>query len=180
MDDETREEAEAFALTLVRGGFLDRDEVVDGLVDYLEDDLSVADAEGVVDRLWQERMAEQAAWPAQTEADRVLTALESLEANGIVARFDFTCCGSCGAAEIGAEAGEDSRGYVFFHRQDTEAVANGHGLYLSYGTFDGADPAGIGREVVETLTRAGAPVEWNGSVNQRIYVNPLSWQLRLS
>jgi hypothetical protein len=36
MDDETREEA----LTLVRGGFLDRDEVVDGLVDYLEHDLS--------------------------------------------------------------------------------------------------------------------------------------------
>jgi hypothetical protein len=180
MDDETREEAETFALTRVRGGFHDRDEVVEGLLDYLEDELSAAEAEELVGRLWRERVAEQATWPAETETDRVLAALESLEATGIVARFDFTCCNNCGVAEIGAEAGADARGYVFFHSQDTESAAAGHGLYLSYGTFGGPDPADIAGEVVKALTSVGAAVEWNGSVDKRILVRPLDWQLRLS
>jgi hypothetical protein len=173
------EEIEEFVRPLVNGGFADRDEVVEGAVDYFDDQFPADELTAVVERLWQERLAEQAGWPKETDAERVLATLESLSAKGIVARADFTCCGSCGAAEIGDEASAGDRGYVFFHQQDTEAAAAGGGLYLSYGTFDGTDPTTIGHEVVEALTAAGAPTVWDGSASRRILVSPLEWRLRL-
>jgi len=171
------EEIEEFARPLVHGGFTDREEVVADAVEYFEDQYAKADLAAEIDRLWQARVAEQATWPPETEAERVIAALESMP--GIVARGNFTCCGTCGAAEIGAEAEEGDRGYVFFHQQDTEAAASGGGLYLSYGTFDGTDATEVAHEVVTALNSVGAPTVWNGRANTRILVSPLEWRLRL-
>jgi len=171
------EEIEEFARPLVHGGFTGRDEVVAVAVEYFEDQYAEADLAARVDRLWQARVAEQATWPAETDAERVLAVLESMP--GIVARANFTCCGTCGTAEIGAAAREGDHGYVFFHQQDTEAAASGAGLYLSYGTFDGTDPTTVAKEVVTALNSAGAPTVWNGRANTRILVSPLEWCLRL-
>jgi hypothetical protein len=155
---------------LVDGG-LDRDVIVETVLGSFGDTVSEDDVVAVVDRLVAERAAEQAGWP---DSGPVLDALAALK--GIVVRADFTCCGSCGAAEIGAEAGDGDRGYVFFHQQDTEAAAAGRGLTLSYGTFDGTDPTVVGREVVEAVVAAGAQVEWNGSADERIHLTPLRWR----
>lgn len=173
-------EQEEYASTLVRSGFHDRDEVLEAVLDPYEEELSEDEAEALVTRLWEARLAEQASWPQTTEADRLLAAMETLDATGIVARADFTCCNNCGHAEIGAEAGDGARGYVFFHQQDTERAAEGGGLYLSYGAFANGDPAAIGREVVAALTAANLPAEWDGTAAQRILVTPLNWQLRLA
>jgi hypothetical protein len=170
------EEIEEFARPLVHGGFTARDEVMAEAVEYFEDRYSEEDLAGQLDRLWRARLAEQATWPEETEAERVLAALGSLP--GIVARSNFTCCGTCGATEIGAEAAEGDRGYVFFHQQDTEAAAEGGGLFLSYGAFDGTDPTTIAREVVAALRSVGAPTVWNGRANTRILVSPLEWRIR--
>lgn len=99
---------------------------------------------------------------------------------GIVAREDFTCCRSCGLAEIGAEA-PGSRGFVFFHRQGTEQAAAGRGLMLYYGGFDGSEATttAVGHEVAAALERAGLPVQWNGNPGAGILVTPLDWRKRL-
>ncbi len=172
-------EVEEYADLMVRGGFVERDEVVEAVVDSFPEEVSEQDAEALVERLWAARLSEQAGWPAETETDRLMGALAELDDAGVVARANFTCCNTCGTTEIGAEADENSRGYVFFHQQDTERAAEGGGLYLAFGTFGAGDAAAVGREVVAALEAAGLRVQWNGSPTTRILVTPLTWQVRL-
>lgn len=172
-------EAEEYASTLVRTGFADRDEVLEAVLDSYEDELSEEEAGALVTRLWRERLAEQATWPETTDADRLLAAFEAMDADGVVARADFTCCANCGHTEIAEEAGDGARGYVFFHRQDTERAVEGGGLYLAFGAFGDGDPAAIGRAVVDAVTAVGLPTEWDGTAGRRILVSPLDWRLRL-
>ena len=47
--------------------------------------------------------AAQATWPAETDCDRLDKAFADLEQHGIVARQNFSDCGTCGVAEIPAE-----------------------------------------------------------------------------
>lgn len=173
-------EAEEYATTLVHTGFHDRDEVLEAVLESYEDELSEQDAADLVDRLWSARLTEQATWPATTEVDRLLSTFATLDERGIVARADFTCCGTCGHTEIGAEAEDDARGYVFFHQQDTERAAEGGGLFLAFGAFQDGDTAAVGREVVAALAAANLPTEWDGTAGQRILVTPLTWQRRLA
>ncbi|KAA2261433.1 hypothetical protein F0L68_16730 [Solihabitans fulvus] len=177
-------EVEQFARELVHGGFSTREEIAEDVVEHCDPDelsLSAEQAAAMVDRLWQERLAEQAGWPATTEPDRLFEAFEALDANGIVPRADFACCNTCGMAEIGDEAGEGARGFVFFHQQDTASAVAGHGLRLAYGSLPGSplDTRAVGQEVAAALTAAGLPVEWNGSEDRRICVTPIEWRLRL-
>ncbi|HEX6353469.1 DUF6891 domain-containing protein [Actinophytocola sp.] len=182
LDAEEIEEIEEYVRPIVHGGFSDWDEVAEAATEAFveEEELPEDDVMAVVDRLWRARLAEQAGWPAETEAERVLAALDSLSARGIVSRVDFTCCNSCGLAEIAGHAHNGEHGYVFFHEQDTEAATQGEGLYLSYGTFDGADATTVGQEVVTALKEAGAPTVWDGTTGQRILVHPLEWRIRIS
>ncbi|MFC5890869.1 hypothetical protein RMN57_12275 [Kitasatospora sp. CM 4170] len=186
---DVRSEAEERARELIRCGFQESDEIAESLVDEFEEEgLTAEDAAAVVGPLWRERLAEQASWPETTDVDRLAAAFDALEEGGVVAAMDFTCCASCGYAEIGGEAEEGSRGFVFFHQQDTESAAAGAGLMLRYGGFRGAgEPkesaerrtVEIGREVVAALEAVGLPVEWNGSPDKAIHVTPLTWLNRL-
>ncbi|MFF2039139.1 DUF6891 domain-containing protein [Kitasatospora sp. NPDC058170] len=180
------------ARELIRCGFQESDEIAESLADEFDDQgLTEEQAGRLIAPLWQERLAEQASWPRTTDVDRLEEAFDALEEQDIVAAMDFTCCGGCGYAEIGGEADADSRGFVFFHEQDTERAAAGGGLTLRYGGFraDG-EPAEstaeaelrtvlIGREVVAALEAVGLSVEWDGSPGQAITVTPLTWLNRL-
>jgi hypothetical protein len=133
-----------------------------------------------------EQRAEEATWPAVTDCDRLDAAFAALEREGVVARQQFSCCGSCGAAEIwgemaaAEEAGLAVRGYVFFHLQDTEAAVEGEGLYLSYGAVaEGPEAAeAIGRAVMDALEAKGLDPVWDGEWTRRIFV-PIEWRRRL-
>ncbi|MFD5463820.1 DUF6891 domain-containing protein [Kitasatospora sp. NPDC127059] len=190
-------EARERARELIRCGFQEPDEIAESLVEVLDDQgLTQEEAERIVAPLWSERLAEQAGWPEFTDVDRLGQAFDLLEDQGIVAAMDFTCCAGCGYAEIGGEADEDSVGFVFFHQQDTEAAAAGHGLMLRYGAFrtgeesdeeldeESAAAAGrrtveVGRAVAAVLEAVGLPVEWDGSPQKAIRVAPLEWLNRL-
>ncbi|WP_406197971.1 hypothetical protein OH807_13290 [Kitasatospora sp. NBC_01560] len=186
---EVRREAEERARELIRCGFQEPDEMAESLVDEFEEQgLTEEDAEEIVAPLWRERLAEQASWPEVTDVDRLEEAFDALEDQGIVAAMDFTCCASCGYEEIGGEADDDSRGFVFFHQQDTEGAAAGRGLMLRFGGFrtDGESKESaegrtteIGREVAAALEAAGLTVEWDGSPGKAICVTPLTWLNRL-
>lgn len=175
-------EAEEFARTLVKTGYRSRAEIVEDVVVYCgEEQFTKTEAEPLVERLWAQRLAEARTWPERTDPDRLTSVFDQLNERGIVAREDFACCRNCGFSEIGDEAQDDSRGFVFFHSQDSEGAANGHGLWLAYGTFSDSDDdiAAIGREVAVALTEAGLPVVWDGTPELRIAITPLDWKKRL-
>jgi hypothetical protein len=181
---DVRQEVEEHALRLIHAGFRTRADIagaVSRMVGPPDERVSMEQAQAIVDRRWAERVAEQGGWPAVTDADRLLAVFDSLDAAGIVARADFTCCSNCGVTEIGAEAAEGARGYVFFHEQDTAGVVQSGSMCLSYGSLRGStdDALSVGREVVAALTAGGVPVVWDGSVDSRICVQPLDWKMRL-
>ncbi|MEU3874010.1 MULTISPECIES: hypothetical protein [Streptomyces] len=185
LDEEERGELEARVREVLAGGYATRAQLAEVAEDYLVSGdrrpVSAAQARQLADRLWLERVAEQAAWEGETDPDRLTRAFTALEAAGITARENFTCCRSCGQAEIGAEAAPGARGFVYFHSQCTDSAAAGHGLTLLYGGFDGSaeTTAAVGREVVATLAEAGLATQWNGDARQAITVTPLDWRKRL-
>ncbi|MQY10253.1 hypothetical protein SRB5_03600 [Streptomyces sp. RB5] len=143
--------------------------------------VSRVQAEALADRLWLERVAEQARWKGETDPERLTRAFTALEAAGITARENFACCHDCGQAEIGGESAPDARGFVYFDHHATDAAAAGCGLSLRYGGFDGsADTStAVGREVVAALEDAGLRTEWDHDPSQVIRVTPLDWCRRL-
>lgn len=188
LNPETRAAAEGQARKDIHGGFRDFHQVVQGVRDSVgpeDDPVSLDEARRIVGGLWEERLAEQADWPEVTDADRVAQAFDALNSQGLTARMHFSCCSTCARGEIAAERAAADRGFVFFHFQDTEAAAEGHGLSVRYGAYadtgeDSAEGrAGIGRAVVAAFTGAGLPAQWDGDPDRVIEVAPLDWRKRL-
>ncbi|MEV0912396.1 DUF6891 domain-containing protein [Streptomyces hokutonensis] len=184
LPDEVREKVEERVRTRLRCGYDDRKTLTEIAEDYLvkgdERPVSRAQAARLVDRLWVERVTEQAAWEGVTDPDRLSRAFEALDASGITARENFGCCGGCGLAEIAAKR-EGARGFVFFHEQATERAAEGSGLALRYGGFDGSaeTTTAVGHEVLAALRTAGLSAGWDGDPDEAIDVEPLTWHRRL-
>jgi len=173
----------------VREGFETRDEIVQGITEIIEDEYEVSDAEARVNKETERRLKEhllsQSSWPEVTDCDRIDKAFAALETKGIVARQNFTCCQTCGNAEIGDEIEEFARkskpiGYTYYHMQDTESACEDGSLYLAYGSVGGTDEDAvrIGNTIRDTLTDHGLNVEWNGQLDKRICITGLDWKRR--
>lgn len=190
---EEREDLSLWARIHVRGGFEPVEEIEEILLDLSEDFNSPlterdrrAEIRNVIIQAIARLREEEAGWSILTDYDRLELAFDMLEDKGIVARQNFTCCGTCGAAEIGAEI-EDyeanyrpARGYVFFHQQDTENVVETGNLYVSYGAANNGTDAvflQIGQEIFETLKSVGLKVHWDGQLEHRIGIT-MAWQRR--
>ncbi|WP_260618628.1 DUF6891 domain-containing protein [Streptomyces sp. WAC07149] len=186
LDPEVAQELTEAVRGWLRCGYDDRAALTESAEEYLVsgDDrpVSRAQAADLVDRLWRERVAEQAGWVGETDPERLTRAFEALDASGITARENFTCCRSCGLGEIHGDGEEDARGFVFFHSQCTEGVADGGDLYLLYGGFEPDEEltASVGREVVAALDGAGLAWTWDGSAHDAIRVTGMDWRKRLS
>ncbi|RSN51968.1 hypothetical protein DMH12_20560 [Streptomyces sp. WAC 04229] len=187
LPDEVREQVERRVRERLLCGYDDRAVLAEIAEDHLvggehgERPVSRAQARRLVDRLWLERLAEQESWgDATTDPDRLTRVFEALDAAGLTARENFTCCRGCGTTEIGAEH-PGARGFVFFHQQSTEAAAEGYGLTLHYGGFDGSEEttAAVGHEVVAAFAGSGLSTEWDGDPGRAITVTPLNWRRRL-
>lgn len=75
--------------------------------------------------------------PEMQKNSNLNRAFAALEEEGVIARQNFTCCGTCASAEIWGEM-DDSRewkGYIYFHQQDTESLAESGGTYIGFGSF---------------------------------------------
>ncbi len=144
-----------FARTLIRPGFVSRADAVQAVHDHFEID-SDGSAAAAVDAAWRDRLAELNRFGEPGDYDRMAAAFARLRQQGLVARMNFTCCQTCGTAEIddertplkGAAPGEypwREWAYTFFHQQDAERLADSPSvLYLSYSAFRAAphlDPA---------------------------------------
>jgi len=179
-----------FIQVQVAAGYASLDEIVDEAVEvFLDETLDPAGlrlaARAVADRALAAHFAEQVTWPAMTDCDRLDAAFAELAGVGILARQHFSCCGTCGAHDIREEmeqaekSGFTSRGFTFFHIQDTEHAVAGEGLYLSYGARQPDDKVSvaIGHEVMAALEQQGLAPAWNGKLAHRIAL-PLRWQRR--
>ncbi|WP_454163251.1 DUF6891 domain-containing protein [Gordonia iterans] len=138
------------------------------------------------------RRDQQARWGLPVPGTALDRGFTELADHGIVARADFTCCGTCGSSEIFAERDDtrEWRGYVFFHTQDTDSIFEERSTYLNYGAFlpafftehDWGAMTDTQREencarvtvglmndvVLPVLRRHGVGIEWNGDLDTRI------------
>jgi hypothetical protein len=155
--------------------------IVAGTAEYLHGNGEPAELHALawelVPAAFEAHLAAQAGWPERTGSDRLTDAFRALDAAGVVAREDFSCCQNCGTGEIGAEVLDTARGYVFYHRQDADRAAEGGGVWLAFGLFDAPPTVEIGAEVAAALRAEGLTVNWDGSAGQRIHV-PMSWGRR--
>ncbi|MEU7614359.1 hypothetical protein [Micromonospora sp. NPDC049204] len=157
--------------------------IVAGTMEYLADEADPAEIQA---RAWpmvteelSAHLAAQAQWPEITDNDRLTAAFRTLSAAGVVARENFSCCQTCGTAEIGGEIprGRTARGYAFYHQQDAENGVDDSGVHVAYGLFGQPTTADLGAEVVAALRAEGLSVHWDGSTGTRIRV-ALTWQRR--
>jgi hypothetical protein len=84
-----------------------------------------------------------------------------LRSYGLFARRRWTCCNSCGIAELP----DNCNGFVFMHEQ-AEADFKRTGIaYLNYGeTRDTAD------SIIAALEHNGLVAKWSGKLSQKIKV----------
>jgi hypothetical protein len=152
--------------------------------------------ESIVGSVRDTLLREQRSWPATTDNDRLTAAFEALDAAGVVAREDFTCCSGCAISEIDDERDErddesddePSAGFVYYHEQDTDRAAASGLLYLGFGAFSReGEPKPehdernrvVGMRVVEALSTQGLTADWDGDPGQRISL-ALTWRRRIA
>lgn len=135
------------------------------------------------------RITQQAAWPDEpTNLTRAFTALAQI---GILARENFSCCGTCADREIWDERDDTRtwRGYVCFHMQDTDQLVEERSTYVGYGVFIPAHisedewnalsddnqqrlyaelTTSLMNEAKEVLSAEGIGWTWNGHLEKRI------------
>jgi len=120
----------------------------------------------------------------EANRDKLRDAFRRMRKTKLVARMNFSCCGNCGAYELGSmvqEAGGSKLGYAFFHHQDNDRLESSGKVMLCYGPWyppnDSDDQLHderttiIGTLVLAALLREGLAVEWDGTPQQRIEVD---------
>lgn len=86
-------------------------------------------------------------------------AFVALRKAGYFAKQDFSCCSSCGWAEM---TDKQSKKAVFYHGQDADGLKEDGSCYLSW--------SGDGKEIVKILRDNGVDAEWNGESGTRILI----------
>ncbi|MFI7024440.1 DUF6891 domain-containing protein [Micromonospora sp. NPDC049900] len=195
-----RDEIEAEIWAWIVRGDTDADE----FVDFFDQD---GQRHGATDD--ELRAAYETAVAARREQQRgwgevsgnLTRAFAELNRRGVVARENFTCCGTCAAGEIHDER-DDSRhwhGYLWYHQQDTESLVDSEDgqVWLGYGAYPPVDfdeaaysalseaeqQAGYQADlerflddlVFPVLREHGLRVEWNRQQSQRISVTGAQW-----
>lgn len=206
MDDrsEIRDITESFILQKMNEGFDSDTQIREWAFEKAADeafendiDLSDDTLKKIADQAYaaaaKSRHADMATWPMVTDCDRLDAAFTELNAMGIMARHNWTCCSTCGNSQMSDEFrrlnGKIGKapiiGYVFYHQQDTERAAEGSGLYLGFGStlkpnseaeFRERSVA-IARTACDVLAKHRLKTIWDGRFNQRPNV-ALSWKRR--
>lgn len=173
---------------LVRGGYDSREDIIYYVKDAIASEgVKNVKAKKLVNNTIKALIEEQASWPAETSYQKLSKAMKELEAEGIIARENFSCCMNCGNAEIGDEitdfekSGKSAKGYVFFHEQATEHATEGYEINFVYGCYPFELPeeehVKIGQILADKMIEAGFKVDWNGSLSKCVMVD-VKWQRR--
>lgn len=84
------------------------------------------------------------------------------------------------AAETLADDDGQYIGYCFYHGQDVERAVDGGGLWVAFDHVEDDVPEKrkVGDIVKEELDRVGLTVNWDGSMDKRIYLAVFDWKHR--
>lgn len=188
---------ESYIRAQLANGFETPDEVAQSAVEVFEDELDPDDIRRLLATLMPRALADRAkdmaSWPPVTDCDRLDAAFEELNALGILARHNFSCCGSCAPGDCAEEYERLNRqwngvpitGYIYYHQQDADNAADSNYVHIGFGSFSqekrfkkhAAASVEIARRALEVIQRHGLTYEWDGSINQRPRVN-VNWQRR--
>jgi hypothetical protein len=95
---QTVEEMRRYILRQTAAGFESAEAIENSALEVFSDDQPPEVLRPIAERLTREaveaHLAAQAQWPAITDCDLVDRAFDELERAGVVARQDFTCCGT--------------------------------------------------------------------------------------
>lgn len=173
---------------LVWSGFYDVEEVQEILLDeiFQPGELDEAWAASAIKAEFMRKKEVEGAWPLMTDCDRLDSAFDELNDNGIIALQNAGYDQDQGIEEVTEvyheQGGADSpvEGYCFYHGQDLERAVDGEGLLLTFGDIQGDDGRGvdIGHRIVETLARHGLAVSWSGTIDERIELPEIEWRRR--
>ena len=201
LPEEAREDFEDVIMLLLLTGE-DASEYADYLNDCLEEFLGESqvkgdfyhDIEQYAQKVVRERRALAERLGVTGDSGNLAAAFADLEAHGVLARGKFSCCGTCASAEIWEEReGSDRwKGYIYYHQQDAENLAESGSTYIGFGSFEAypsdeeawkklsdEQRAAVTRKheelslalmldtVIPTLERYGVKVTWNGSYDTR-------------
>lgn len=200
LESEREREVRDAAWSIVTRGEAESDEFVEWATDdeLLDPPLDEPTAERIWSTVLAIRRAQQESWGEEPRT-ALTAAFEELDALGVVARQNFSCCGTCASGEIWDERpdGRPSRGYVYFHAQDTEQLLESNDTYLGYGAFpdafiseadwnaldEKARDALYTRTVTELMEdvvfpvfeRYGIAVSWNRDLGTRILLEGVEY-----
>jgi hypothetical protein len=163
------------------------DEQIDG--DAEDDDFDVERVKAYAAEVLRKKRVAEAAWPAETDCDRLDRAFDRLRAQSICAlhfpESGYTMQhGQAAVLEaIEADGVPDDRyiGFCFYHAQDMDNALDGEGLRVAFGSTvsdEDEDFVRIGRKVCDALQREGLRTDWDGTANTRIHLPDLRWQRR--
>lgn len=179
------------AWALIIAGETDPEEFIE-MAEVKPERLSDEALSEIYDYLLQARRAQQVQLGDPTKFSNLVRSFATLNDRGFVARANFSCCGSCGASEIWDErpAPGTTKGYIFFHMQDTESLIDSGETYIDYGAFLDAFYSEdewtsmpedeqrrlygelalelMRNEVFPVLEAAGITPEWDGDLGTRI------------
>lgn len=175
--------------TFVRGGFEQRDRIVEILTEetYEPGELDEAEVQSAVDAAITLHERGKSAWPIRTDCERLDAVFSALTKKGIVAIQYAGYTQSDGYEDIseayhGRIDKDEVVGYCFYHGQDLARAVNGDGLYLAFGPIDPkqeeTEGPRVGEMIANELRNAGFDVRWNGGVDQRIFVPEIDWKRR--
>ncbi len=183
------EEIRDFVAGRVHEGFESAHEIIENAQHWAFEKHGRDDLLPEIKRLTAEALAahqaEQAGWGPTTDCDRLDSAFAALNAQGIVARQDFSCCNNCGFTEIWDEVEEEEKrhpveGYVFYHLQCTESAIETGKLLMAYGCVE-EDPQAffrVANKIVAELRNSGLNASWGGTDGHPIVVDGLVWRRR--
>lgn len=119
-------------------GLSDIDALAETAVFIIEDDFELTnkDATAIAEALLAYRRTQLAEAKAagRLQPSRLTAAFDEINAQNVLALQNFSCCGTCGSSEAAGEMYEkDTRGYIYFHMQDTETLIESAETYLGYG-----------------------------------------------
>lgn len=186
---EDRDDLAHYVQTSVRHGFEDDERIAEGIGDLFPDvTVSGAYLVSLVRAVRDAHHAELATLAPSDHFPRLARAFDALCRDGVVALHAAGTTQSDGiddASEVAHTLVDDGRpqpvGYVFYHRQDLDAVIDGHGIHLAFGFFDGteAEVLGVGARVRAALRAEGLDVAWDGTAGTRLHLPGIVWRKRL-
>lgn len=98
---------------------------------------------------------------------KILAAFAKLRKQGIRARANFMCCGSCAAAGLDIKG---KKGGVYWHQQDEERFREDGYVYLGFCSRTDEEALLVGKALDLALQAEGLPVYWGESVHLRVRV----------